>query len=607
MDQHKRLLIALALSFVVTAVFMMLNPPPPPPETPADPDPVATRPAEPVRPAGEGEGEGELGGLEGRPPPGEWKAPPARELVVPREQVDYRLSTHSAGLVSAEFKGPKMREQRTVSVGQGYKLLLGGEIPDAPQMDMARPAPGFPASLAVGVHGQGALSPWATWELDEAASGPGKVVFFTRDGPWEARKTVTWPASENRLNPAAHGYEAVMTLQLRNVSSQPAQGELSVHYARGVDGTAEQKASLLGGVGNESKATCYVNDSLKQYVPEQGAYKPEDLRGPVHFVGVDQQYFLGAVYPADKARDGRCELHATTTGRVAVGFFPISVEPGATHTERFGIYVGPKDTDLLEQAPSGQVAAALDVPPGHNAKLVSTVNFGIWEVLCVVLLAILKFFHGVFGNWGIAIVLLTLTVKVVLVPLTFKSMVAAENMKKLQPKMEEIRKKYEGDRERTNMELMKLYQEAKVNPLGGCLPLLLQMPVWIALFTTLRNSYEIYREPFFGPVWTDLTYKDPTYILPVLLGVTMIATQKLQPSMMDKAQQRIMTWFMPGFFTLLMLAYPAGLTLYIFTNNVLSIGQQYGIRKYLEHKGVAQKKAPASAAVVDQKKGKAKK
>jgi YidC/Oxa1 family membrane protein insertase len=243
---------------------------------------------------------------------------------------------------------------------------------------------------------------------------------------------------------------------------------------------------------------------------------------------------------------------------------------------------------------AGEIAELGAGVTGFNAQLNSTVNFGIWEVICVVLLAILKFFNQIFANWGLAIIFLTLTVKVALIPLSLKSMVAAENMKKLQPRMEEIRKKFEGDRERMNMELMKLYQEAKVNPLGGCFPLLIQMPVWIALFTTLRNSYEIYREPFFGPVWTDLTFKDPTYMFPVLLGATMIITQRLQPAMMDRAQQRMMTWIMPIFFTALMLFYPAGLTLYIFTNNVLSIVQQYGLRKYIEKRGgAAPKKAVA--------------
>ncbi len=315
------------------------------------------------------------------------------------------------------------------------------------------------------------------------------------------------------------------------------------------------------------------------------------MKGPIRFFGVDQQYFLGSVFIPDDVRNGRCELVATPTGRGAVGYFPITAQAGETIVQKFGAYIGPKDMDYLRQEPTPTLGKALGLSVVEgSAQLAKTVDFGIWEVICVVLLWILKFFNGVFGNWGLAIVLLTVVVKFALLPLTVKSMIAAENMKKLQPRVEELRKKHSEDPTKMNQEMMKLYQEAKVNPLGGCFPLLLQMPVWIALFTTLRASYEIYREPFVGPVWTDLTFKDPTYILPVLLGVTMILTQRLQPSMMDKAQQRMMTWFMPIFFTGLMLAYPAGLTLYIFTNNLLSIGQQYGLRKWMERKGVA---APA--------------
>jgi YidC/Oxa1 family membrane protein insertase len=462
-------------------------------------------------------------------------------------------------------------------------------------MDMATAPANFPPSLSIGVRGAAPLDPSLSWNLDEEATKENRVVFVAREGPWEVRKTIEWPQSSDPSKPAGHGFDVAMTVALTNTSAQALQGELAVHYARAVEPNTEEKPSWLGSVGNESKATCYVREKLHQLVPDKGPPKPEDLRGPVAFFGVDQQYFLGAIFPVEQALDGRCEIIAEPAGRAAVGLFPLTVQPGQTFTQRFGVYVGPKDAGYLKTEPSPEVAAALGAAStGYNAHLNSTVNFGIWEVICVVLLAILKFFNGIFANWGLAIVFLTLTVKVALIPLSLKSMVAAENMKKLQPRMEEIRKKFEGDRERMNLEVMKLYQEAKVNPLGGCFPLLIQMPVWIALFTTLRNSYEIYREPFFGPVWSDLTFKDPTYILPVMLGVTMIITQRLQPAMMDRAQQRMMTWMMPIFFTALMLAYPAGLTLYIFTNNVLSIAQQYGLKKYIEKRGgAAPKKAVA--------------
>lgn len=590
MDSQKRLLIALALSFVLTALYMFLNPAPPPPDlldggvATADggvtPRTDVERPPQAVvAPDGDG---GVAQAPTGEPPP------EVKTVAVPEDRVRYLLTTLGAGIASAELQGEKMREQRPLSIGQGYKLLFGGEVPDAPQMDMGVPPQGFPPSLTAGVlNSPTPFDPWTVWRLDEAASSENRKVFTAQNGIWRARKILEWPQAKQPLKPATHGFEIAMTVELTNTSAQAAQGDLAVHYSRAVNPLTEEKASLLGGVGNESKASCFVGEDLFQVVPEQEMPSREELTGPVHFIGVDQAYFLGAIFPVQQARQGRCELHATPTGRAAVGHFPITVQAGQTHTEQFGVFVGPKDGDYLSAEPTPEIAAALGVQrTDFNARLVSTVNFGIWEVICVVLLAILKFFYGVFANWGVAIIFLTITVKIVLLPLTYKSMVSAENMKKLQPKVEAIRKKFEGDRERMNMEMMKVYQEAKVNPLGGCFPLLLQMPVWIALFTALRNSYEIYREPFFGPVWTDLTYKDPTYIFPVLLGVTMIATQKLQPTtMMDPMQQKIMTWFMPIFFSLLMLAYPAGLTLYIFTNNVLSIFQQYGIRKWLERKG----------------------
>jgi len=289
----------------------------------------------------------------------------------------------------------------------------------------------------------------------------------------------------------------------------------------------------------------------------------------------------------DGTREGRCVLSATGSVRSASAYFPIQVMPGQSVTYRFGAYLGPKEMDELTNAPvkvPGLQAAAISSP--HLEK---TVDFGIWAFICNVLLVVLKFFYRITGNWGVAIIGLTVVVKVALMPLTHKAMVSGEAMKKLQPKIEEIRKKFAEDKERQNLETMKMYQEAKVNPLGGCLPMLVQMPVWIALFTTLRNSYEIYGEPFIRPFWTDLTYKDPTYILPLLLCITMIVTQKLQPQMMDATQAKVMTYVMPVFFTAIILNYPAGLSLYIFTNNVLSIAQQYGLRKYLEKKGIAQK------------------
>ena len=180
-------------------------------------------------------------------------------------------------------------------------------------------------------------------------------------------------------------------------------------------------------------------------------------------------------------------------------------------------------------------------------------------------------------NWGVAIILLTLLVRVVLFPLTYKSMQSMNEMRKLQPEIEKLKAKFGSDREKMNMAVMQLYQQHKVNPLGGCLPMLLQMPIWFALYAALQTSVELYREPF---LWIqDLTLKDPVYVLPALMGISSFLMQKLSPQPADNTQAKMMLYFFPIFFTFIMINVPAGLTLYIFVNNLLSIIQQQVMMK----------------------------
>ncbi|XXF78168.1 membrane protein insertase YidC [Myxococcaceae bacterium GXIMD 01537] len=576
-DSQKRLLTALALSFVATTVYMFFfAPKPPEAEAGADGGVVAAGPVDAGTPVAQAPAVPTPGtaGTPAEAAPAE-PAPPARTVELKRDHAIYRFSSEGAGLASVELQGDKMREQQNLTVAEGYRKLLGHEIASPPQMNLAQPVPGAPLPLAVGIEGPVPFNPKGGFAVTEEANGEG-VTFVGRQGPWEVRKALRWPRA---------GFEMLYTVEVRNTSAQALSGELQVHYGRAIDPNHEHAPSWLGGVGNQSRAACWVDEELHKLVPDDKP--PEDDKGLVHYFGIDQQYFLSALYPLEGPRQGHCVLTATPTERSVRAGFPLTVEAGQTVTLRFGGYLGPKETDYLREVPGADVRAVA----GQNAatfhpELEKTVDFGIWAVICKLLLAILKFFYGVTGNWGVAIILLTVVVKLALLPLTHRSMVSMESVKKLQPRMEEIRKKFKDDKERQNLEVMKLYQEAKVNPLGGCLPILIQMPVWIALFTALRNSFDIYWEPFFGPVWRDLTYKDPTYILPVLLGVSMVVMQKMQPQMtMDPAQARMMTWVLPIIFTATLFQYPAGLALYIFTNNVLSVVQQYGLRKWIERGG----------------------
>jgi YidC/Oxa1 family membrane protein insertase len=494
---------------------------------------------------------------------------PRRELEFNRESARYTFSTEGAGLAHAPLLGKKEREQQQVSIAEGFKKLVGGKIPDPPQMDLAQPVNGQPLPFAVTIAGPQPVLGATRYEVVDETDG--HLVFRAQSGPWQIEKTFTWKKP---------GYELGLQVAVKNVSAAVAQGELGLHTSRAIDANNEHSSSMFGGVGNESNATCLVGEDIQRKRPSDKP--PEEFRGQVHFFGIDQQYFLAALFPVGAAREGRCVLTANASARMADAFFPLSLQPGETTTLQFGGYIGPKDLEMLASV----VGPASAAGPGSGAVVSSpglekTVDFGWWAVICKVLLTVLKFFHKLVGNWGLAIILLTVSVKLLLLPLTHKAMVSAESMKKLQPKMEELKKKFPDDKERQNVEMMKLYQEQKVNPLGGCLPLLLQLPIWAALFTTLRTSYEVYGEPFFGPVWTDLTYKDPTYLLPLALGITMVITQRAQPQMMDAAQAKLMTWFMPIFFTAMMMNYPAGLALYIFTNNLLSIAQQAALKRYL--------------------------
>jgi YidC/Oxa1 family membrane protein insertase len=303
-------------------------------------------------------------------------------------------------------------------------------------------------------------------------------------------------------------------------------------------------------------------DSLEDLLKKHKGRKP--FVGPVQWTGVDMRYFLAVVIPKD-ARDAeglgalqknRCELVVKGSNAVGGRLIPqreLKVPMGTTGTMRFAAFMGPKEYKMLEA-------------------------FWILGFICRPMLWLLNFFYDFSGNYGIAIILLTLVVKVITFWPSQKSYRSMEAMRRLKGPMDEIRAKYGNDKMRMNQELMNLYKSHKVNPLGGCLPLLIQMPVWIALYRTIYSSVEIYQQPFVGWI-NDLSAKDPYYVLPILLGIVMFVQQKMSPSAGESGQMRLMLYGMPVLFTGMMLFFPSGLVLYIFVNTLLSILQQWLIRR----------------------------
>jgi YidC/Oxa1 family membrane protein insertase len=195
----------------------------------------------------------------------------------------------------------------------------------------------------------------------------------------------------------------------------------------------------------------------------------------------------------------------------------------------------------------------------------------------------LNFFYDYVGNYGVAIIILTFVIKIIFWPLSHKSYKSMEKMKKIQPMMKKLKEQYKDDRQKMNQELMQLYKTYKVNPAGGCLPMILQIPVFIGLYEALLGALElrhatfITHVPFTDIVWlADLSAKDPLYVTPVVMGLSMFLQQKMSPTAGDPTQAKIML-FMPIFLTFIFLNFPAGLVVYFITNNILSMAQQWWI------------------------------
>lgn len=285
------------------------------------------------------------------------------------------------------------------------------------------------------------------------------------------------------------------------------------------------------------------------------------------WVAMVQHYFLSAWIPP---QDGINEYKIFKQNNADVYFLQFtspafSVAAGTAGEISAGFYAGPKDIRTLEK-----ISPFLDL----------TVDYSFLWWIAKPLFYTLDFIHEQVGNWGVAIILLTLLIKIIFFYPSAASYRSMAKMRKIQPKMLELKERYGEDRQKFSAEMMKLYRDEKVNPFGGCLPILIQMPVFLALYWVLMESVELRQAPFM--LWIeDLSVKDPYFVLPLIMGATMWIQQKLNPTPPDPMQAKVMQ-MMPIFFTFLFLFFPAGLVLYWVVNNTLSITQQYVITKNIE-------------------------
>jgi YidC/Oxa1 family membrane protein insertase len=326
-------------------------------------------------------------------------------------------------------------------------------------------------------------------------------------------------------------------------------------------GIVEWGDGFIGLIGSASR----VDDKIDKDTPE----KELELKGTVQWAALQDKYFISVMMP----KQGEAVLVKAEAPKVITAGVRMPASAAASSVA-LQLYAGPKEYDTLRSL---------------NVGLEDMIDFGwfiygSWSFVKAVakpIFYVLRFIHDYIPNYGITIILLTVGIKLIFVPLQYKSYKSMKMMKAIQPKIAAVQEKYKGDRDKLNKELMKLYRDQKVNPLGSILPMFLQMPVFIALFNVLYMSIDLRQAPFM--LWvTDLSVQDPFYVLPIIMGATMFIQQKITPNTMDPTQAKIML-ILPIGMTFLFINFPAGLVLYWMTNNILTITQQLVTDRFLLH------------------------
>ena len=308
------------------------------------------------------------------------------------------------------------------------------------------------------------------------------------------------------------------------------------------------------------------DERFTKFTFEDMAEEPFKAKLPGGWIALIQHYFLSAWIPtADQSHT--YSTRVTRSGFNIAGFTSpaLVLDPGQSGTTGASFYAGPKDQYSLEEI---------------SPYLELSVDYGWLWWIAQPLFWLLTNIFSLVGNWGVAIILLTVLIKAVFFKLSAASYKSMANMRRVQPKMADIREQFADDKQKQSQAMMELYRKEKINPMGGCLPILVQMPVFIALYWVLMESVELRHAPFF--LWIkDLSVMDPYFVLPLLMGASMFFMQKLNPPPPDPMQAKIMQW-MPVMFTFFFLWFPAGLVLYWVVNNLLSMAQQYVITKRIE-------------------------
>lgn len=652
MDEQKRLLLALALMAIVVVVMTSFWPTPSTDGGSQDLPDAATASSGSADAAAESEESEEPAPAEPEPAPeAEASEPSVRELrpekrvSIESPEVVIELSTHGGGLTEAKLldeqfrdgRGEKAHQIDLVSVnlvehpeltplaftlvqkqlstpaatrtaeGTGVLRLVNDGSVEARHLETVAEIGAKLASKVVSAR------PYATLEdLEKSIGGSesqqDRVVGKLLAAAWrtgyvrldfevlsdEDDRVVLRGRTDNKIVVTrtvtlASDYEVRISDQLRNEGSErlnlrerlsvtglEKQGGSSGWFQRPVGQLAglcaygeELVRSNRGGLAGESSG-CSMGCG--------GPAGAQSRSGQIRFVAVDRHFFMTALSPSQSWGASTCDLRALSSGELVAAVEPLmftELGPDAATSYVSTTFLGPKRYTLLRE-----------LSPGR--QLWEAIDYGWFAALSHLLLKLLRVFYGWMGNWGLAIILLTFLIKLILLPITHKSLKSMRQMQAemavLKPQMDEINERYKDKADVKQQKLMELYQQNGINPLkqmSGCLPMFLQMPIWIALYRMISESVELYRAPFY--LWlNDLSAQDPYYILPALLGASMFLQQLVTPQPgVDNAQAKMMRWMMPAMFLVIMINMPAGLVLYIFANTLLTIVQQQVINRMI--------------------------
>jgi YidC/Oxa1 family membrane protein insertase len=499
--------------------------------------------------------------LEPEPPPAAPKPPapealvPAAPAVAPAPAAEARHITVDTDLYTASFVslGARLESFRL----KKYRTAVAAD--SAPQETIV---PGEGGELPFGVELRGQQS-----KSDTGA--PYRISGDSLRLEGDATGTIdfTWESDSGtvlkRFTFRGDRYEFDAVIGARNVPSEYT--ELGVAWDKGIETPPQPGSEIIFNHVVYLDGKKLFEETFDKLTA--GKIVTAANGATIGWVGYSGQHFLAAMIPVDD-QNYRLWLKKRDDTAEAQLLFPLNP---STVEHRLDVYIGPKDVDALEGV-------------GHS--LARAVNLGWFDFIALPLLHLLKFLDGFTGNYGVAIILLTVGIKVLFIPLTQRSFRSMREMQKLQPQMAKIRERFKDNSEQMNKEIMELYRRHKVNPLGGCLPMVLQIPVFIGLYQALLNSVELRHAPFMlwindlsapdrlGSIQLPFVQHPGIPVLTLLMGVSMFVQQWMTPSTGDPTQQKAMM-IMPLMFTFMFVNFPSGLALYWLVNNLLTIAQQY--------------------------------